>query len=115
MKLENILKASICAFCENTFDNYSLEEEEFIEALDYYINDNNYEERLQEYAYKIDYDFENIINIANESKYKNKNWDYINIMNCCRIAYINTITNDKTINAEAFVDNVIKELNKNQK
>ncbi len=36
-------------------------------------------------------------------------------MNCYRQAYIETITKDQTINIEAFVDNVVKELNKNQK
>ena len=39
MKLENILKSCICAFGENTFDHFSLEEGEFVRTLDYYISD----------------------------------------------------------------------------
>ena len=33
-------------------------------------------------------------------------------MNCCRIAYIETTTKDKTIDAEAFIDNIVKDFNK---
>lgn len=112
MKLENILKAGICAFGQNTFDNYSLEEEEFTQALDYYITDNNFKEMLEEYAYELDYDIENITNISKRSKYKDRNWDYIDILNCCRLAYIKTITEDKTINAEALIDNIVNEFKK---
>lgn len=112
MKLENILKAGICAFGQNTFDSFSLEEEEFIRALDYYVTDNNYEEMLEEYANELEYDTEDIYNICDNYSYKNKEWDCITIMNCCRIAYIETITKDKTIDAEAFVDNIVKEFKK---
>jgi hypothetical protein len=113
MKLKNILKAAICAFGQNTFDSFSLEEEEFIRALDYYITEkNNYEEMFEEYAYELEYNTEDIENICDNCKYKNKDWDYLNIIANCRLAYIQTITKDKTIDAEAFVDNIVKEFNK---
>lgn len=115
MKLENILKAGICAFGQNTFDSLSLEEEEFIRALDYYITENNFEEMLDEYAYELDYDIMDIENICDNYTYKNKDWNYLEIIDCCRIAYIKTITKDKTIDAEALIDNIIKEFEKIKK
>ena len=42
-------------------------------------------------------------------------FDYVGIMNCCRQAYVKTIFEDKTIDAEAFVDNLVNQFNKNYK
>ena len=113
MKLENILKSCICAFGENTFDHFSLEEGEFVRTLDYYISDDaNTKEMLSEYAYTLEYDIDNIINILQNSKDKDKDWNYIDIINCCRSAYVKTITIDKTLDSEAFIDNVVAEFKK---
>ena len=38
MKIENILNASLCAFGQNTFDYYSLEEEEFIREFEEFMD-----------------------------------------------------------------------------
>lgn len=112
MKIKEILKANICAFGQNTFDNFSLEDDTFTRALDSYITANDFEEIIEDYAYDLDYDVEDIDNIVSDLKYKNKDWDYLEIMNCSRIAYSKTITQDKTLDAEALVDNIIKEFNK---
>ena len=113
MKLENILKSCICAFGENTFDHFLLEEGEFVRTLDYYISDDaNTKEMLSEYAYTLEYDIDNIINILQNSKDKDKDWNYIDIINCCRSAYVKTITIDKTLDSEAFIDNVVAEFKK---
>ena len=47
MKIDNILKASLCAFGQNTFDSYSLEEEEFIRALDEKAEDYWIKEKME--------------------------------------------------------------------
>lgn len=113
MKLENILKSCICAFGENTFDHFSLEEEDFVRTLDYYISDDdNTKEILSEYAYTLEYDIDNIVNILENFKCQNKDWKYIDIINCCRSAYVKTITIDKTLDSEAFIDNVVAEFKK---
>jgi hypothetical protein len=67
---------------------------------------------FEEYAYELEYDTGNIENMCNKCRYKNKDLDYVNILTSCRLAYIQTITKDKTIDAEAFVDNIVKEFNK---
>jgi len=115
MKIENILNASLCAFGQNTFDLYSLEEEEFIRALDYFLNEFNLESMLEDYTYEFDYDIDAIKKAKQRIKCKNMDFDYVGIMNCCRQAYVKTIFEDKTIDAEAFVDNLVKEFNKNYK
>ena len=112
MKLKNILEANICAFGQTIFDMFSLEEDEFSRALDYYIADNNFKEMLDEYAYQFEYDLDDIKNISNKSNYKNKEWNCIDIMDCSRQAFIQTITKDKTIDVEAFIDNIVNEFNK---
>lgn len=112
MKLKNILEANICAFGQTIFDMFSLEDDEFSRALDYHITDNNFKEMLEEYAYQFEYDLDNIKNISNKSIYKNKEWNYIDIIAYCRQAFIKTITEDKTIDVEAFIDNIVNEFNK---
>lgn len=67
---------------------------------------------FKEYAYQFEYDLDDIKNISNKSNYKNKELNYIEIIDCCRQAFIKTITVDKTINAEAFIDNIVNEFNK---
>lgn len=115
MKLEEILKANICAFGQTIFDMFSLEEDEFLKALEYYIDNNNFEEMLDEYAYEFEYDLDDIENISNNSNYKNKKWEYIDILNYCNKAFSNTIIKDKTISIEAFIDNIVNEFNKANK
>ncbi len=111
MKLEKILKACICAFGQTTFDLLSLEDDEFTRALEYYITDDkNFEEMLEEYAYEFDYDIDNILNISNNPIYKDKQWNYIDIMNNCRLANEKTITEDKKLNVEAFINNIVNKL-----
>lgn len=115
MEIDTILKASLCAFGQNTFDCYSLEEEGFVQALDYFLNASDFDAILEDYAYEFDYDIEDIKKATKRIKCKNREFDYIEIMNCGRSAYVKTIFEDKTIDAEAFVDNLVKELNENYK
>ena len=59
------------------------------------------------------YDIDNINNICNNlpiSKYKGFEID--DVIDICKNAYKNTIEKDKTINIEAFVDNLAKEFTK---
>lgn len=112
MKLKNILKANICAFGQTIFDMHSLEDDEFYRALDSYLNDNNIDEMLNDYAYEFDFDIDEIQNKCNNSNCKNKEWKYLDIMSCCRPAFFKTITEDKTIDVEAFIDNIVNEFNK---
>lgn len=112
MKIKNILEANICAFGQTLFDMHSLEEDEFYRALDSYLIDNNLDDMLEEYSYELEYDIDDIRSKCKNSSYKNKEWEYIDIMNCCRVAFIKTIVNDKTIDAEAFIDNILNEFNK---
>ena len=72
MKLKKILEANICAFGQTIFDMYSLEDDEFARALDSYLNDDDYSDMLEEYAYEFDYDIDGIQNISDNSRYKNK-------------------------------------------
>lgn len=112
MKIKEILKANICAFGETIFDQFSLDDADFAEALDFNITSNNYETSFEEYVYQLQYDRGDIDNQVSTLKNKNKDYDYLEIMNIGRKAFINTITDDKTINAEAFIDNIIKEVKK---
>ena len=112
MKIKEILKANICAFGETIFDQFSLDDADFAEALDFNITSNNYETSFKEYVYQLQYDSGDIDNQVLTLKNKNKDYDYLEIMNIGRIAFINTINDDKTINAEAFIDNIIKEVKK---
>ena len=112
MKLRTILKASICAFGQPIFDMHSLEDDEFYRALDSYLNDNDIDEMLNDYAYEFDYDIVDIKNKCENASYKNKEFGYIDIMNCCRPDFYKTITEDKTIDVEAFIDNILKEFKK---
>lgn len=112
MKLKNILEASICAFGQTIFDMQSLEDDEFARALDSYLNDDDYNDMLEEYAYEFDYDIVDMKNKCNSFKNKNREFDYIDIMNCCRPAFIKTISEDKTIDPEALIDNIVNAFNK---
>lgn len=112
MKIEEILKANICAFGQTIFDMLSLEEDEFSRALNYYIEDNNFEEALEEYAYEFDYDLYNIKNISRRKNFSKKEFDYMDVISCSIKAYLKTINKDKTISAEALVDNILDELKK---
>ena len=112
MKLEDVLKASLCAFGQTIFDMFTLEEDEFSRALNFYITDNNFEELLENYAYDFEYDLDDIENKCKNINYENKDWDYMDIINCCNSAYFKTITQDKTINVEALIDNILRKFNK---
>ena len=112
MKLKNILEANICAFGQTIFDMFSLENDEFSRALDYYITDNNFEEVLEEYAYQFEYDLYDIKNKCDNCSYENKEWNYMDIMDCSNTAFLKTTTKDKTIEIEALIDNIVDEFNK---
>ena len=112
MKLKNILEVNICAFGQTIFDMQSLEEDEFAKALDSYLNCDEYSDMLEEYAYKFEYDIVDMKNKCNNINTKNKEYAYLDIMNRCSLAFLKTITVDKTINPEAFIDNIVNEFNK---
>ena len=87
----------------------------FCTSIRLFLNASDFDDILEDYAYEFDYDIEDIQKAKKRIKCKNREFDYIEIMNCGRSAYVKTIFEDKTIDAEAFVDNLVKEFNENYK
>ena len=67
---------------------------------------------IEDYAYEFDYDIDDLKKAEQRINCKSKDFEYDEIMDCCRLAYVKTIFEDKTIDAEAFIDNIVKEFNK---
>ena len=110
--IKEILKASVCGFCENIYEDNSIDENEFIRYLLDFLYDDYLEECLELITADISYDIENIDNICNDKLYllKNKHFEDIReIIEHCKNAYLKTLKEDKTINTEAFVDNLTEE------
>lgn len=108
--IKDILKASVCSFCENIYEYNSIEEKEFIKLLKSFLREDDLQECLELCTSDIAYDIENIENICdNLYLLKNKKFEESNIIDICQKAYSRTLDKDKTINIEAFVDNLVQE------
>ena len=58
---------------------------------------------------EIAYDIDNIENVCNDSYLlKYKQFEERDVIDVCKNAYLLTLEKDKTINVEAFVDNLAK-------
>ena len=107
--IKDIFKAGVCSFCENIYEYNSIDTNEFMKSLKYYLKEKNLQECLECCTADVAYDTENIENICDNLyvlKYKQFKED--DIVNICKNAFIQTIEIDKTINVEAFVDNLTK-------
>ena len=114
--IKEILKASVCSFCETVHYYESLEAEEFIEGVKKFLNESNLDDYLVNCTEEIAYDIENIDNICREHLYslKRKHFNENIIRKKCLQAFSKTLYIDKTTNVEAFVDNLTESL-KNRK
>lgn len=111
--IKDIFKACVCSFCENIYEYDSIDEKDFIESLKSFCNEVDLQNCLETCTSETNYDIENINNICDSlsiSKYKN--FEINDVIDNCKNAYKNTIEKDKTINTEAFVDNLAKEFTK---
>lgn len=110
--IKEILKASVCSFCETVHEYESLEIIEFIDGVKRFLEEENLEDCLIACTEGIAYDTENINNICRDSLYflKTKMLDKDSIIDICKKSFSKTIEIDKTTNVEAFVDNITKEL-----
>lgn len=113
--IAEILKASVCSFCENIYEDNSIDECNFERYLLEFINDADLEEDLKRSTADTCYDVINIENTCRDRLFflKNKNFsDIEEIKEHCNNAYLMTLTTDKTINIEAFVENLADEFSK---
>ena len=110
--IKDIMKIGVCSLCENIYEYNSLEENEFLNFLDIFLIEEDLDECLERSTDGVTYDIENIENIYenNSNKYKNYTTDELKVI--CKIAFKKTIEENKTINVEAFIDNIIKEVKK---
>ena len=111
--IKDIFKACVCSFCENIYEYDSIDENDFIESFKSFCNEIDLQNCLETCSSERNYDIDNINNICNNlpiSKYKGFEID--DVIDICKNAYKNTIEKDKTINIEAFVDNLAKEFTK---
>jgi ABC-type transporter Mla maintaining outer membrane lipid asymmetry ATPase subunit MlaF len=110
MYIKDIFKASVCSFFKNIYEYDSIDVEEFIKSLKLFLREDNFQKYLETCALEATYDIKNIENICdNLYLLKNKKFEEEKIINICKKTFIQTIEKDKTINIEAFVDNLEKE------
>ena len=107
--IEKILKSSICAFSEVVYDCDTLEEGVFYRALDGYLLETNIDKCLEECTASSEYDIGNIKELINNTELKSKSYEYDTVIANCRKSFSDTIFKDRTINLEAFIDNLVKE------
>ena len=114
INIKDIMKASVCSFCENIYEYESLDENEFMEFLKDFLEGDDLDESLERCTAEIAYDIEDIDNKCRDILYrlKSKKFEYENILEHCKKAYLRTLVEDKTINVEAFVDNLTEEFKK---
>lgn len=109
--IKDILQASVCSFCENIYEDNSLDENEFIKYLNDFMPEENIQECLKSCTADIAYDIKNIDNICDNLLWtKHKMFEEYEVIEPCKSAYLKTLEKDKTINIEAFVDNLTQEL-----
>ena len=104
--IKEIFKASICSFCENIYEYNSIDERDFIKSFKYFLHEEDLQGCLEVCTSEIAYDIENIENDLYLLKYKQ--FEEKDIIAICKNAYWLTLEKDKTINVEAFVDNLAK-------
>ena len=107
--IKDIFKASVCSFCVNIYEYYSLDANDFIEKLRLFFKEKDLQQYLMICTAGIAYDIVNIENVCNSLHLlNNKQFKEDNVIDICKNAYLETIKEDKTINVEAFVDNLAK-------
>lgn len=97
--IKEIFKASVCSFCENIYKYNSIDKKEFIKSLRTFLQEEDLQGCLELCTLEIAYDIDNIENVCNNLyllKYKQFEESLL------------TLEKDKTINVEAFVDNLVK-------
>ena len=111
--IKDIFEASVCSFCITIYEYNSIDTDDFIENLKLVFKEKDLEQYLMLCTAGIAYDIVNIENVCN-SLYclKNKQFNEDNVIDICRNVYIETIEKDRTINVEAFVDNLAKYFSK---
>ena len=112
--IKEILKASVCSFCETVYEYQSLNISEFLEGVRNFLREEDLEDCLATCSENITYDIKNIDNICDDIMYllNKKKFEFNDISKCCEKAFRKTLYVDNTINVEAFVDNITTELNK---
>ena len=111
--IKEILKASVCSFCENIYEYNSIDEKDFTKSLKSFLQEENLQECLEICTSEVVYDINNIDNVCdNLYLLKYKQFEIDDILDTCKSAYCQTLEKDKTINVEAFVDNLSKEFSK---
>ncbi len=111
--IKDIFKASVCSFCENIYEYNSIDTNEFLKLLKSFLREEDLQECLELCTSDVIYDINNIENICDNLYLLNyKKFEEENTVDICRKAYIQTLEKDKTINVEAFVDNLTKEFSK---
>ena len=111
--IKDIFKACVCSFCDNIYEYDSIDDKDFIGSFKSFCNEVDLQNCLEACTSETNYDIENINNICdNLSISKYKNFEINDVVDICKNAYKNTIEKDKTINIEAFVDNLAKEFTK---
>ncbi|MDO5564951.1 MAG: hypothetical protein Q4F88_06965 [Eubacteriales bacterium] len=112
--IKDIVKASVCSFCENIYEYNSIDENDFKEALMSFLREDDLQECLEICTSEIPYDCTNIENVCdNFRKLRYELFEIDSIVNNCKQAFLMTIQINKTINVKAFVDNLQKCFNKN--
>ncbi|MGN1326741.1 MAG: hypothetical protein ACI4XR_04320 [Bacilli bacterium] len=107
--IKEILKASVCSFCENIYEYNSIDEVEFIKSLKYFLHEEDLQDCLEVCTSEIAYDIDNIENVCdNLYLLKYKQFEERDIIDICKNAYLMTVEKNKTINVEAFVDNLAR-------
>ena len=111
--IKEIFKASVCSFCENIYEYNSIDEGDFIKSLKYFLKEEDLQDCLEVCTSEITYDIDNIENVCdNLYLLKYKQFKERDIIDVCKNAYLLTLEKDKTINVEAFVDNLVTEFSK---
>ncbi len=105
--LKTILEASVAGFCETIYTYESLDVEEFCKSVDSLLIEPDVHSVLQEYLMDIAFDVVYIENSYNNFREKRKSLSFDVALFVCRTAFTRTLEIDKTINVEAFVDNVM--------
>ena len=107
--IKEIFKASVCSFCENIYEYNSIDEKDFMKSLKVFLQEEDLQGCLEVCTSEVAYDIENIENICdNLYLLKYKHFEEGDIIDVCQNAYLQTLEKDKTINVEAFVDNLAK-------
>lgn len=111
--IKDIFKACVCSFCENIYEYYSIDEEDFIKYFKMFCTEEDLQSCLEFCTSDITYDIGDIDNVCNNLRVlSHRNFEINDVIDNCIKAYKNTIERDKTINIEAFVDNLYKEFRK---